>query len=414
MATSGEGGIAVPEPVLEQIHAQRGRMSARQRMVGEDRLVARWKGRRSSRLRPVLAVAAALALVATGMAAFEHWASRTLSYALEGARIGRDGALELDPGAAGRLHFSDGSDVALNAGTHASLRRVDAHGAVVSVSGGSAFVDITHRPESRWSFEAGPFVIEVTGTAFRFAWDPSTEEFDLRMDRGSVRVSGPLSDGALAVRSGQHLMVRVRQGETVIREHETPQEAAMAAPPAGSVTAESNAPAMPLEASSAFIKPHATAPEADWQGRVASGDFEGVVRDAERRGIDESIAAASSADLAALADAARYSRHDDIARRALLGQRRRFPASQAAHDAAFLLGRLQETGQDTSGALDWYGQYLREAADGTYASDALGRKMLLYQQSSNGAAARAAARGYLSRFPGGPYAARARALLQTP
>jgi hypothetical protein len=355
-------------------------------------------------------VAAALALVGTGVAVFEHRAGGSLAYSLEGGHVDRDGVIELDPGAQARMHFSDGSDVSLSAGTHASLRHVDVHGAVVSVRGGSASVDVAHRPEAQWSFEAGPFLIDVTGTAFRFAWDPEGQELDLRMVRGSVRVSGPLSDGALALHSGQHLIVHVRQGETLIRDHEEPapteaSPVAAAPPPSGREAV------LPLARSTTGgKKPQGGSPDLNWEELVSGGHFEAVIRDAQHRGVDECIAGASSGELAALADAARYSRHDDIARRALLAERRRFPGSPSARDAAFLLGRLQETGQDAARAIDWYETYLQETSDGTYASDALGREMLLLQQTSMGARARAAASQYLSRFPSGPYAARARAI----
>jgi TolA-binding protein len=406
--------VPIAPSIVEKIHEQRGRMSAPAQRAGEERLVARWRAARTSRQRPVFAVAAAVALAGTGVAVFEHRAAHSLGYSLEGGHVDRDGVIELNPGAQARIHFSDGSDVSFAAGTHASLRQVDVHGAVVSVGGGSAYVDVTHRPEARWSFEAGPFLIDVTGTAFRFVWDPEGQELDLRMDRGSVRVSGPLSDGALALHSGQRLIVRVRQGETVIREREgsapTEASAVAAAPPPSSPETVTTAP--PSAVSGA--KPQGASAELSWQGLVTSGHFEAVVRDVQRRGVDECIAGASSSELAALADAARYSRHDDIARRALLAERRRFPGSPSARDAAFLLGRLQETGQDAVRAIDWYESYLRDAPDGTYASDALGREMLLLQQTSTGARARAAAGQYLSRFPNGPYAARARVLAQTP
>jgi TolA-binding protein len=122
------------------------------------------------------------------------------------------------------------------------------------------------------------------------------------------------------------------------------------------------------------------------------------------------LAEANSADLAALADAARYGRHDDTARRALLAQRRRFPASSAARDASFLLGRLEETRGDTSGAVEWYDRYLAESPSGTYASEALGRKMNVMQEVYGDERVRPVAAEYLSRFPQGTYAARARAL----
>ena len=88
-------------------------------------------------------------------------------------------------------------------------------------------------------------------------------------------------------------------------------------------------------------------------------------------------ASSSSDDLAALADAARYRRRDDSARRALEAQRRRFHGSPRAADAAFFLGRLDENdGAGLIHALRWYDRYLDEAPTGSYAAEALGRKMV--------------------------------------
>jgi len=123
----------------------------------------------------------------------------------------------------------------------------------------------------------------------------------------------------------------------------------------------------------------------------------------------------SSEDLAALANAARYKREDELARRVLLVQRRRFPRSVRARDASFLLGRLEDTsGGDADAALGWYDRYLVEAPDGAYVSEVLGRKMMALRRSGRQAEASEIAADYLRRFPAGTYAHAARSLLPSP
>ena len=123
---------------------------------------------------------------------------------------------------------------------------------------------------------------------------------------------------------------------------------------------------------------------------------------------------ADSEDLWALANAARYVGRYPLARQALSAQRRRFPSSDRARQAAFLLGRLHDADPDGPGnALGWYDRYLVEARDGADVSDALGRKMTLLQRWNRRTEALAVARDYLRRFPRGTYANAARALVRS-
>ena len=93
-------------------------------------------------------------------------------------------------------------------------------------------------------------------------------------------------------------------------------------------------------------------------------------------------------------------------------ERLRFPKSERASDAAFLLGRMVESkGDDLGRALEWYDVYLKEAPSGAYSSEALGRKMTATQRLDGAAAARQIADEYIRRFPKGTYAGAARALL---
>jgi hypothetical protein len=152
----------------------------------------------------------------------------------------------------------------------------------------------------------------------------------------------------------------------------------------------------------------------NWTAAVAAGHFAVILQQAEQRGLETSLDEASSDDLAALADAARYSRRDDVARRALMAQRRRFAKSVRANDAAFLLGRLEETAHHFELALTWYERCLTESPRGTYTSEALGRKMTVVQRLHGAGFARPIAEDYLRRFEKGTYAAAARALIRSP
>ena len=149
-----------------------------------------------------------------------------------------------------------------------------------------------------------------------------------------------------------------------------------------------------------------------WRARVAHGDFEGVLDDANRRGLDKVFAEASASDLAALADAARYARRSELARRALIAERAHYPDSLQARDAPFFLGTLAQSEKNDASELEWYEVYLRESPGGAYASEALGRRMMLLQKVKSAEAARPVANEYLARFGDGAYAPFARRLLQ--
>jgi ferric-dicitrate binding protein FerR (iron transport regulator) len=413
--------------LVQLVHARRGQMSARQRFEGGQSLAARMTW---SRRRPGLSVggkvgsALLVAAVAVGIAigAREWHTVSALSYAVTGGHLDRDGSIEAESPSPASVRFSDGTEVLLDRQTKASVRSVDGHGARVSLTEGTAHVDVFHKPEASWFFDAGPFLVKVTGTAFTLAWRPDDQQLDLRMDRGTVEVSGPLSDGSILLRAGQHLIVRVRQRETLIRdaEEDLDRRAADLRP---SEPVEQGAPAP----AGTDVDPEAkgtgggTAPHAsrrienvDWSADLAKGGFERIVEEAERWGPETILAEASRVNLVALADAARYARHDDLARRALLAQKRRFPGSSAARDASFLLGRLEESQHDVAGAIGWFDRYLADSPSGTYASEALGRKMLLVRPLYGDTRACAVAQEYLDRFPQGVYAARARALARTP
>jgi hypothetical protein len=315
-----------------------------------------------------------------------------------------------------------------------------ADGAALRLEDGRARFAVVHSGRARWSVEAGPFVVQVTGTTFDVVWSAGEGILKVRLLNGVVSVLGPLTRGGVTLLPGQELVARPDDGVLQIeRAPEGPLAGAgplpVPAPPAAAAVA-SEAPgieppptpvvpsAPPAPSASldhrlpAPARPRGTPPAsepigADWDRRIAAGDFEAIVRDTERCGGDDCLRALPSDRLGALGDAARYTGRRELARRALLAQRARFPGTSAAEEAAFLLGRLAEDAREPREvALRWYATYLEESPSGVFAAEALGRKLLLVAASSNREVAREVARTYLERHPAGAYAARARALLE--
>jgi hypothetical protein len=425
--TSNEALRAPTAQLVELARDELGEMSARRRAEGYAKLSAR-RAARGPRARLAVSVACTVAVVALLLAAHQWLAprhGRALSYEIEGGRIEAGGTIEANGAAEPTLRFSDGTEVVFLAGAHGRVRSVGEHGARIALMG-KAKVEVVHWRGAHWLFDAGPFLITVKGTAFTAEWREADERLEVLLKTGSVAVSGPLSDEAIMLRAGQRLVISAREKEVVIRDIDGASDT-NAAPvaPRPRTDDEENAPRTPPEAPPSEKPAHrpalapATAsapssPPSNWTAELAAGHFTTILQQAERRGLDAALAEASSDDLAALADAARYSRREDVARRALSAQRRRFPQSTRANDAAFLLGRLEETAHHPELALAWYDRCLTESPGGTYTSEALGRKMTVVQRLYGPARARPVAEEYLRRFENGTYAAAARALTRAP
>ena len=79
-----------------------------------------------------------------------------------------------------------------------------------------------------------------------------------------------------------------------------------------------------------------------------------------------------------------------------------------------MLGRLAEAEQNESRALGFFETYLSETPGGTYASEALGRKLAIVRHAKGSESARSIAADYLAKYPNGTYAPAARAILEKP
>lgn len=401
-----------------------GVMSPQQRVQGLLRVTERTARRPGFRLSPLRAGALALAVAAAVLLGVNGWQrgarSDRLSYEVEGGAVQQDGSVQADTSSRPKVRFSDGTEVQLAEMARAHIVSVNEQGARVALDRGEVHARVVHRSEAQWLFDAGPFLVTVTGTAFALSWAPEDERLDLRLENGAVVVSGPLSGKPIAVRAGQWLTLRQRTGEVLLRDLDLQQGAEASpspAPPSPDRAEEPSAapvPDPPVPPAGSTAAALSAEPRRDWAGKLAAGKLDAIVDEAQRRGLDVSLAESSNEELSVLADAARYTRRNDIARQALLAQRRRFPATQRGKEAAFLLGRLAEAQEGGAAALAWFETYLKEAPEGAYASEALGRKMVIVQRLHGDAQAEAVARAYLRRFPGGTYAQAARALARTP
>jgi hypothetical protein len=414
-------------------------MTPIQRQEGLQAVMARLAERRRRRslvlgvsfLGVASAAAAGLVLVRSvkhmgGMHAGQQTAG-AIAYRIEGGEIGDSGYIRSFDSNGSLLKFAEGTELRLMTGARGRLTSVDERGARLAIEEGEAEVKVTPRQGARWLVDAGPFLITVKGTVFTAAWDGATEQLDIRMKKGLISVSGPFADGVMAVRAGQHLAVNMRKHEVFLRQLDSAElgEDGELQPEGEATTGEGDSAAMgeelhegPPAAASTGGSSGGRARRVSglvpgrWAAALAVGDLDSILREARKHGWRRSMAHASGEDLAALADAARYRRRNDVAREALLAERLRFPKSDRASEAAFLLGRLEESKWDDNGrALEWYDVYLKEAPSGAYSSEALGRKMTATQRLEGAAAARQIADEYIRRFPRGTYAGAARALL---
>jgi FecR protein len=327
-----------------------------------------------------------------------------------------------DLASAGRIEFSDGSQVSVAAEARASVRAIDARGAHIRLEHGRLSAHFMQLPNASWSIAAGPYQVQVTGTAFDVSWTPEARALELWLRHGSVLVKGPNAGQGIAVAAGQHLLASAASGQIVL-DAVAPIVPAAIATSAPSPAALAPAPSPPAERPTISPRESSRAPRLapssrpaperslPWPQALARGDFQRILDEAASRGLDEVLSGASSGELAALADAARYRRRNDLAQRTLLAQRQRFPQTQAGRDASFFLGTLDEAhaGREArTSALQWYGRYLEENPEGSYAGQALGRRLVLLDSLHDRTAAREAAALYLAKFPTGPYASKAK------
>ena len=374
------------------------------------------RGRRAA-VWGLVAVAAAVLLVVSWRVVELRRQPLALAYRVEGAEVLREGYVRARPGEHPRVSFSEGSVVALADDTRMRVVAVDERGGHLAIEEGEVRADIVHRAGARWTFEAGPYSVDVRGTSFSLDWRGADGRFDLRLQTGLVDIHTPWSPAPYVLHGGQTLTVRSADHEVTIRDLDDPSAPAERLDsPTDSVAREApEAAAVPVPPKVAAGNPGAPPKQhgASWSERMAYGDLQSIVDDAVEHGVEATVAERTSEELAVLEAAARYQKRPDIARRALLAQRSRFAGTPRAKEAAFLLGRMAESA-DGAASLGWYERYLAEAPDGAFAAEAMGRDMIVTNRIFGVDRARPLAERYVKRWPTGAHAQLARSILNGP
>lgn len=301
--------------------------------------------------------------------------------------------------------FSEGSSIVLLGNSQMRVTHTTPTGASVLIERGSLSAKIAHAEgvAVSWSFYAGPFQLEVVGTAFDASWDPNREVLEVVLREGAVRVHGPVVAGR-DLKAGERLVVDLRDGRVEIAFAD--RAAAHRDAPVTPEVVASAEPAPTATASAASSAPSAS--ESDWQTLAAAGRHKDAMRALDDDAFSRVVGTSGGATLRSLADAARLGGRPDRARAALLELRERLGARG---ETAFLLGRIaSDQLRSPAEARRWFEAYLDEAPNGPLAEQALGRLLELGAKGDR-QAARALAERYLARYPNGSHARLARSII---
>jgi ferric-dicitrate binding protein FerR (iron transport regulator) len=350
------------------------------------------------------------------------------------AKAGVVGELVAAP-AHGRLpvRFSDGSVVRLEPAAKARIVEVAENGSRLLLEGGVAHASVIHRGETRWSIQAGPFEVRVTGTQFDVGWEPSRDLFTLTLLEGRVVVTGCGMAEPRVVATGETFRATCENDALALTQVPPPIPALSPAPIAtpAPLSATASLPSAPAPAPSAASSPSvarapaaaisappevvppalATPPQPTWRELLSLHRYAEAFDVADAVGIGSICATADAETLMDLSDAARFAGHVDRAKLVLQSVRARFAQDERATTAAFNLGRIAfDDEADYAGAAKWFAVYGSERPQGPLAREAAGRRMEALERSGNHLAAREAALRYLNDFPAGPHTEIARSI----
>jgi len=176
---------------------------------------------RRLRVLPWLVGSAAAGLVvALAMLGYRAPSPQPLRHTVKGLAARQGDAIEATPHAVSRLLFSDGSRIALDASTRLTVEGLDARGARIALLDGSVDVVVEPHTNASWHFAAGPFLVQVKGTAFHLAFAPTLGRLRLQMRAGQGPGAPPRHASLrrdlrvarhLLVGHTQHARVRCRQ-----------------------------------------------------------------------------------------------------------------------------------------------------------------------------------------------------------
>jgi ferric-dicitrate binding protein FerR (iron transport regulator) len=175
------------------------------------------------RKRWLLAGAGVAALAALGGLAWKRHVSPLIAY-----QVSDSGYVRGTGSGAARLSFVDGTRVDLQDGARARIASADAHGARIAIENGHVALNVARVPSGMWFVDAGPFVIQVSGTQFDVDWSSYDDTLAVDLHEGSLTVSGPPAPAGVLLRAGQRLTAH--EGRLSIEALESATQVAETAP----------------------------------------------------------------------------------------------------------------------------------------------------------------------------------------
>ena len=312
------------------------------------------------------------------------------------------------------IHFSDGTELMLMAGSRGRVAQTTPWGARVVLESGQASFSAPHRKNGHWEVSTGPFVVKVTGTRFFVGWDPASDIFELRVQQGRVTITGCVfGEVGRAVLAGETLRASCDASTFAIAKAGTSSRA--------SRTTGQPEPSQPYRGAERReapvgrkVRASASRPAVqNWRDLAGAGQYSAALEAAEAAGFERQCRTLNSADLTRLGDVARFAGRLDLARQAYEAVRSRFAGTDRAAIAAFTLGRMAQDQQGAPGvAARWYRTCLAEQPEGRLAREALGRLVEALHRAGDRDGAQRVAAQYVRRHPRGPHAALAEQLLR--
>jgi hypothetical protein len=342
------------------------------------------------------AAAAAVALVAFGPlgSKIQFTIGPSQDAGVENRWIGAENAAVVP------LHFSDGTAIDLLPGTRARVSSLNRLGANLNLETGHLRAQVVHKRFADWTIGAGPYTVHVIGTEFDVEWNPATEELEVDVHRGLVKVAGPALAEDQSVSAKQRLQVALRNRHATLSPLDSDSSERADVPrnePPVDLTSEEDDGSGARDRS-----PDAAALQ--WLAFAKRGDYQRALEAVQRAGFENVMQACGPDDLLRLSDVARMGGQPARAFEILHYARKRYPRSTAASTAAYTLGLgAFEQNAAYREAAHWFDTYLRERPSGPLAAEALGRLMESYERLGRREKAEAAARRYLNAYPNGAH-----------
>jgi len=301
------------------------------------------------------------------------------------------------------LRFSDGSTVDLLPGTRGRVVHLTSHGANLTVETGRVHASVVPRPDADWSIAAGPFSVRVVGTEFDVAWDPEAEVLHVDVERGLVRVTGPILADAQQVVALQELTVSLPYRRAALVETGGREGASLDRLEPASEAEPAAADSAPAVVAEADAREDGDSHES-WQTLARRGEHAKAAKLVERSGVERVAQPLGPEQLLKLADVMRIGGWPADATYVLRRLRTRFPGTVPAAISAYTLGVMAfDQRHAYAEASKWFDTYLREQPTGELTREALGRQMEAEERAGRRSDAEIAARKYLQAFPDGPH-----------